>query len=308
MWSDLPEQLLCRIFREVKLGNTDALISKVSLRGVCQSWRCAFYSPDTWRDTESNRSLRDQAVLSCNSDGLKRRILAGGLENMTSLKLTLAQDEGLDWDPIFWHICKCQALQELHVKHNAGLREDLLEWLIWGPANLVALQRFMLHAEWEANSDTSTLFGKVSVPPTCVVHIHVSMEGDTYLYGDSDEQACVPPIAHGLAKQLKSLHVVLHCYVGGEIAVCVPLERLASCEQLSHATFEVQTEAYGDLTVSIQSLQQAPDCLQSIDIHIADYYNRQGRAPHPLKLNHDGWELKRQAATDKRRQFELVRK
>ena len=94
MWSDLPEQLLCRIFRKVKLGDTDALVSKVSLRNNCQSWRCAFYSPATWLDTESSRCLRDQPVLSCNSDGLKRRILAGGLEKITSLKLKLADDEG----------------------------------------------------------------------------------------------------------------------------------------------------------------------------------------------------------------------
>lgn len=307
MWSDLPEQLLCRIFRKVKLGDTDTLISKVSLRDVCQSWRCAFYSPDTWHDTESNRSLRDQPVLTCNSNGLKRRILAGGLENMTSLKLKLAHNEGRDWDPIFWHICKCQALKELHIEHSAVPSEDLLEWLIWGPANLEALQKFTLHAEWEADYDTSTLFGKVIVPPTCVVHIHVSMEGYTRDEA-SDDVACVPPIAYGLAKQLKSLHVVLQSIYHHKADVCVQLERLASCELLSHATFEVQIKAPVALTVSIQNLQQAPDCLQSIDIHIDEHYNRQGRAPHPLKLNHDGWELKRQAATDKQRQFELVRK
>ena len=177
----------------------------------------------------------------------------------------------------------------------------------------MALQKFTLHAEWYAESDSGTLFGTVSVPSTCAVHIHVTMELDSLITYELDEdtsqwlnvadEAIFPPIAYGLAKQLKSLHVVLKCDSCRRTEFCVPLERLAGCEHLSHATFEDQAEVDSDLTVSIQNWQQAPDCLQSIAIHFGT-----GRVPPRFKLNHDGWKRERQAATHKQRQFRLVRK
>lgn len=239
--------------------------------------------------------------------------MAGGLENLTTLKLRLYLDE--DWDSLFWHLHKCRNLESLHIKSTySPPNAEMLEWLVWGPASLSALQTLTLHLRWYGTK--AWLFGNVAVPPTCAVHIHVRIpveqlvvrayNDDTSEWQQVNQEAVVPPIRHGLAKQIRSLRVIFDCLSAKESAISVSLENLLLCQQLSHVTFEVWTLHDIPLTFSIHHVNQASKVLQTIDINF-----KRGEVPRRFKLIHFGWKRKRQPANvpeaDKNKHIQLVR-
>lgn len=171
VWSDLSEQILCRIFRSITVDHTIIYhSSKLGLRHVCQSWRSAVLSPSSWHDMEEQHALRYQCAVCYKSQDLKRRLVAGGLETLESLKLELTHGHG-DWDSVFWQICKCKALKSLHIVYTGVFSQELLQWLAWGPTNLQALQQLTLQTESCETDDY--LFGIVTMPPKCDLHIHM---------------------------------------------------------------------------------------------------------------------------------------